>query len=312
MPQPRTIVVSGATGLIGSRLVDALVDRGDSVIRLVRQETLRQHKTVVPAGVRDEVWDPRQGVLNPRVLEGVDGIVNLAGASIGDRRWTTEYKEEILASRVAATHTITQALLKTEEPAKVFLSGSASGFYGFPSHRVDETSPAGDTYLAHVCELWEQAARPAMARGTRLTSLRTGIVLSPHGGALKKLLLPLRFGVGGPLGSGDQVWSWITLDDHIRALLFLLDDSRGWGPVNLVAPQAATNKEITQACARALHRPSFMKVPGFALRMVLGEFADEILQGVEITPSVLVELGFRFNHATVADAVQWAFTNQSG
>lgn len=300
---PHTIVIAGASGMIGSALTTALRERGHHVIQLTRQRTGR---TQTGQGVDTVTWDPARGFVPQKVIDRADAVINLAGASIGDRRWDKAYKKKILHSRVCATSTLARAIARSDTPPQVLLQASATGFYGFPEHPVDEKSFSGSTFLAAVCRAWEAEAKPAMNAGCRVVFLRTGIVLDPSGGALKKMLIPLKLGVGGPLGSGNQVWSWITLADHVRACLFLLDTAQAWGPVNLVAPGAVTQRELTAAFAQQMRRPALVTVPSFALRVALGQFAGEITRGVTVRPTVLDELGFTFDHPTVDRAARWA------
>ncbi|MFD2839258.1 TIGR01777 family oxidoreductase [Populibacterium corticicola] len=300
MPHTPHVVVSGATGLIGSKVVDALLDAGYDVIRLVRSAKTEPNPRVI-----DSLWDPSAGVIDSTVIDGAYGVINLAGAGIGDRRWDRIVKREILASRVGATTTLVKAITSVPTPPQVLVSGSATGYYGFPDQIVDETSPSGDTFLAGVCTAWERAASGAMTAGTRVAYARTGLVMSPEGGALKKLLLPLKFGVGGPLGSGEQLWSWISLEDEVRALVFLLEHDKAWGPVNLVAPQTVPHRELVAKVAGEIHRPHALKVPAFALRAVVGEFAQEIVNGVHVEPTVLESLGFEYSHPRVDALARW-------
>lgn len=300
--ESRTVLIAGASGLIGSALTTALLDRGDSVIALTRQSSPPPPKH---ANLSVSRWDPASGVLNQAVVDRCDIVVNLAGASIGARRWNAQYKRTILESRTGATALLAKAVHNSPTPPHTFLQGSASGFYGDSGAVVTEHSQVGDTFLAKVCASWEKAAGPAMASGTRLAYIRTATVMSPSEGALQKLLLPMKFGLGGPLGSGEQDWSWITLKDHIRALQFVMDTPTVWGPVNLVAPQFAKNLEITQAIASALHKPARFPVPAPILRLALGEFANEILMSQRITPMILTQLGFEFSHPTVQDLANY-------
>ncbi len=300
MPHTPHVVVSGATGLIGTRLVDALLDAGYDVIRLIRSAKTEPNPRVI-----DSLWDPSAGIIDKAVIDGAYGVVNLAGSGIGDRRWDRIVKRDILASRVNATNTLVKAITNVPTPPKVFVSGSATGYYGFPDQIVDESSPSGDTFLADVCTAWERAASGAMTAGTRVAYARTGLVMSHDGGALKKLLFPLKCGLGGPLGSGDQPWSWISLEDEVRALMFMLEHDKAWGPVNLVAPQTVPHAELVAQIARELHRPHALKVPPFALRLAVGEFAQEIVNGVHVLPTVLESLGFEYSHPRVEDLARW-------
>jgi len=284
------IAVTGSTGLIGSALVGHLRSEGHTVQRLVRR------KAVAP----DEIeWDPKAGTIDLTALEGVDAVIHLAGASVGDHRWTKKYRAEILNSRLLGTTTIANAV-NTVKP-KVFISGSAIGYYGETGNRaVTETDRGGDDFLSAVCREWEAAAD--LAGDVRTVKIRTGLVLEPTGGALGKMLPLFRFGLGGKLGSGKQWWSWITLHDEIRAICHILDSNLS-GPINLTSPNPVTNQEFTAALARALHRPALFPVPGFALKAVLGGFSSEILGSKKVLPSALVDSGFTFDYPHVTSAL---------
>ena len=286
----RTIAVTGASGLIGSALVSHLRERGDNVIKLVRREPR----------AKDEVsWNPIEGKVDLVSLEGVDSIVHLAGAGVGDKRWSTSYKAEILNSRLYGTTTIANAAEQLK--VKSLISSSAIGWYGETGNRaVNEKDRGGDDFLARVCLEWERAADGAPS--VRTAKIRTGLVLDPTGGALGRMMPLFKFGLGGKLGSGKQWWSWITLHDQIRAIDFLIDHDIS-GPVNLTAPNPATNSEFTAALARALKRPALLPVPGFALKLTLGGFSTEILGSKRVLPEVLDEAGFTFDFPHLAPAL---------
>ncbi|MFF0246636.1 TIGR01777 family oxidoreductase [Streptosporangium sandarakinum] len=292
-----TIIVTGSSGLLGSALVRSLRADGTRVVRLVRR---------APQGPDEAFWDPAEGTLDPAVLEGAHAVVHLAGAGIGDRRWNEEYKREIVRSRVEGTATVARAL--AELPAgPALLSASATGFYGDTGDReVDETSPAGSGFLARdVVVPWEAATRPATEAGVRVALLRTGLVLSRDGGLLARILPLFRAGTGAPLGSGRQYMSWISLDDWVGAVRYILNDPEMSGPVNLTAPEPVTNERFTRALGRAVHRPTMpVAVPGFMLRAVLGEFAEEgVLIGQRVLPRRLLEAGHSFRHIRLDDAL---------
>ena len=293
---PRTVVVAGASGLIGGAVVDALRAAGDTVVRLVRR----------PAAAPDErTWDPGEGRLDPSVLEGVDGVVNVGGAGVGDHRWTTEYREEILRSRLDGTALIAQTAAACDRPPRRILQASASGFYGSRGEEVlDEDSTPGSGFLADVVRAWEAAADPARAAGVDVVHLRSGIVLTPRGGAVAKMLPLFRAGLGGRLGSGRQWWAWITLADEVRAVQHLLGSTLT-GPVNLTAPEPARNADVTRALGHAVHRPTVLPVPAFALRAVLGGFAGDVLGSQRIVPTRLTGDGFSHRHPTIDDAAAW-------
>ncbi len=292
-----TIVVTGSSGLLGSALVRALRADDRPVLRLVRRE---------PKEPDEAFWDPARGVLDPSLLEGAEAVVHLAGAGIGDRRWTESYKRELLRSRVDGTRTLAEALASLDEKPGVLLSGSAVGFYGDTGDRVvDESAPAGKGFLAEVVRAWEAAATPAEEAGVRVVRLRSGIVLSSAGGALAKVLPIFKVGAGAPLGSGRQYVSWISLPDWLKAVRFLLTSQDISGPVNVTAPEPVTNAQYTTAIGKALRRPTMpVGAPGFALRLALGEFATEgVLAGQRVVPRRLLDAGHGFSHPTLEEAL---------
>ena len=284
------IAISGASGLIGTALVGHLRSEGHTVQRLVRRK----------AQAPDEIqWDPASNSVDIDALAGVDAIIHLAGANVGDHRWTKKYRAEILNSRLLGTTAIAHAV--TTVAPKVFISASAIGYYGETGNRaVNESDRGGDDFLAAVCREWEAAAD--LASNTRVVKIRTGLVLEPTGGALGRMLPLFRFGIGGKLGSGKQWWSWITLHDQIRAICHLLESEIS-GPVNLTSPNPVTNQEFTAALARALHRPALLPVPGFALKIALGGFSTEILGSKKVLPQALLESGFTFDYPHITSAL---------
>ncbi|MGV9305410.1 TIGR01777 family oxidoreductase [Nonomuraea sp. NPDC003727] len=291
------IIVTGASGLLGRALVGALTAEGENVVRLVRR---------TPRRTDESFWQPDKGVVDRAVLEGARAVVHLAGAGLGERRWSDDYRREILDSRVMGTRTLVTALKELESPPEVLMSASGAGFYGDTGDRVtDESGPRGEGFLAELCERWEAEAGQATQAGVRTATLRTAITLSAQGGALKQILPIFRMGLGAPLGSGRQWWSWITLDDWVRAALHILNNRALEGPVNVAAPEPVTNKEFTLALGRALKRATMpIAVPGFALRAGLGGFADEgLLIGQRAVPSKLLDSGFRFLHPTLDEAL---------
>jgi uncharacterized protein (TIGR01777 family) len=283
------VVLAGSSGLIGTALAERLRAEGHTVRRLVRRP---------PRGPEEHRWDPDAGVLDPAVLTGARAVVNLAGAGVGDKRLTAARKRVVLESRTRTTGLIARTIAGMDAPPRVLLQGSATGAYGYRGDtEVTEAEPYGDSYLAGVVRQWEAAAAPAVARdGVRVAFLRTGIVLARSGGAAGRLLPLIRLGLGGPLGSGQQYWSWISLEDEVRAILHLLDAPVS-GPVNLVA-QPATELEVVRALAEAVHRPAVLPVPGFALKLALGQFSDEILGSLRVVPAALTASGFVHRHPT--------------
>jgi uncharacterized protein (TIGR01777 family) len=290
------VAISGSSGLIGAALVAALTGAGHRPVRLVRRE---------PSG--DEIrWDPDGGSIDAASLEGIGGVVNLAGAGIGDHRWTDEYKLEILRSRTKSTVLLSGALADLVKPPSVLVSGSAIGFYGDRGDELlDEASPAGTGFLPEVCVAWEAATMAAEQADIRVAHVRTGIVLSGQGGALKKQLPLFKVGAGGKLGSGRQWQSWISIEDEVGAILHLLTaDVRG--AVNLTAPNPVRNAEFAKTLAGVLGRPSFLPVPSFGPKLLLGsELADNLLfAGQRVTPKVLEGRGYEFRHPTLEVALR--------
>jgi uncharacterized protein len=296
MDARRRVAVTGSSGLIGSALCAALEAGGDEVIRLVRREP-------GPGSVR---WDPEAGTIDAAGLEGVDAVVHLAGEGIGNRRWSAAQKRRILESRTLGTALLARALAGLDHPPAVLVSGSAIGFYGDRGDdRLDEQSERGRGFLADVVAGWEAATEPASAAGIRVVHARTGIVLSAKGGALPRLLLPVKLFAGGPLGRGDQYMSWISLDDEVAALVWLLDAEVS-GPVNLTAPEPVTNRELVRTIGRILRRPAKLPTPAFGPRLLLGrEMADELLfSSTRAVPARLLADGFGFGHPDLEPALR--------
>jgi hypothetical protein len=265
------------------------------VVHLVR----RQPSTDLEIG-----WDPTSRTLDPRDLSGLTAVVHLAGAGVGAHRWTAAYKHEILASRVDGTATIATALADLGEPVAL-VSGSAIGFYGDRGERtLTEDSDPGQGFLAEVVQAWEAATKPAEDAGLRVVHARTGLVLTPKGGAMERVLPLARLGLAGPLGSGRQYWSWITLHDEVRALAHLVDQELA-GPVNLVSTQPMRQSEVMKALGAVLGRPALLPAPTLALKVFLGEFAGDVLASDRILPSVLTASGFVFDHDTIESAMRW-------
>jgi uncharacterized protein (TIGR01777 family) len=289
------ILLAGASGFLGTRLVARLRDSGHEAIRLVRR----------PVREPDEIrWDPAAGQLDASALSTVDAVVNLAGAGVGDKRWTDQYKKTLVDSRVDATATLVRAMRGVTDGPKVLLNSSAVGFYGETGDRaVDEQSPPGEGFLPDLCQAWEAATEPARDAGTRVLQLRTGFPLARDGGLLKPLLLQFRLFAGGKLGNGRQYVPWISLPDWLGAVEFLLARDDIAGPVNLTGPQPVPNAEFSAALARALHRPALFAVPGFALRLAVGEFGGEALVGQRVLPGVLAKHGFGFAQRTIDEAL---------
>jgi len=287
------IVVSGASGLIGSALVPQLAAHGHEVTRLVRRA----------ARAGESQWDPARGVIDAELVGTADAIIHLSGAGIGDKRWSNSYKREILDSRVRSTKLLASVIAGAARRPSIFLAGSAIGWYGARGDEVlDETSSAGTGFLADVCKEWEAAAAGA---GTRTVFLRTGIVLSPKGGALKKLLPLFRAGLGGKFGRGDQWQSWISIDDEVAAIDYLLTANVS-GAVNLTAPAAVTNADFAKVLGKVLGRPAMLPVPAIGPKLLLGgELADALLfTGQRVIPRVLSSAGYQFTHPTLEIALR--------
>jgi uncharacterized protein len=295
--------VTGASGFIGSALVEALEERGDTVVRFVRPDSPRVNSDVIH-------WDPSLGVVDEddvRRSGGFDAVVNLAGVGIADRGWSTQQKELIRRSRAEATTLLVQVLRDSSGTAYL-ASGSAIGIYGSRGDEtLDETSSAGDDFLAEVCVEWEQATAPLAETGSSVAHLRTGIVMARHGGALRKQLPLFRLGIGGPIGSGRQWLSPISLRDEVRAILWLLE-TRASGPFNLVAPAALTNRDFAVALGHQLHRPSRVRVPIGAVRIAIGpELADATaLASQRVVPAALVDTGFTFESPDIESIISSA------
>lgn len=288
--------VTGASGLIGSELVPALRARGHDVVRLVRR---------APTAADEVRWDPENGEVDLAALNGTDGIVHLAGAGVGDKRWTPEYKRTILLSRVNGTDTIARAMAHLEPRPRVLVCGSAIGYYGDTGDReVTEASHQGSGFLADVVAQWEAAATPAQDAGIRVAFARTGLVVSNRGGAWKRLLPIFRLGLGGKIGSGHQYWSFISLRDEVDALITLLEDESYSGPVNLTAPVPVTNAEVTAAMGRVLGRPTVLPVPAFALKIALGEFSADVLGSQRVIPTVLADHEFTWSDPSIDEAIR--------
>jgi uncharacterized protein (TIGR01777 family) len=290
------ILVSGSHGLIGTALIERLHAEGHAVARLVRGR----------ADAGDVAWDPAQGVLDPADLEGYDGVVHLAGEGIGEKRWTTDQKAKILDSRVKGTTLLSETLAKVSAAPSVLVSGSAVGYYGDRgSETLTEDSSPGTGFLAGVARQWEASTAAAQAAGIRVVHLRTGIVLSSAGGALKETLPIFKFGLGGRLGSGRQYWSWIGIDDEVGAIVHALTHDTIRGAVNGTAPNPVTNAEFTRSLGKALGRPAFLVVPKPALAVRFGsEMAqDMLLSGQKALPVKLEATGYHFAHPDLAGAL---------
>lgn len=292
------IAVAGASGLIGGSLVRSLTADGHEVVRLVRR----------PPRAEDEIhWDPEGGRVDAAGLAGCDAVVNLAGAGVGDRRWTDAYKRRIRTSRVLGTTALAEAVAGLRERPRVFVNGSAMGYYGETGDRaVDESAPPGDGFLPRLCVEWEAAAAPAQEAGVRTVFTRTGLVVARGGGAWGRLFPLFEAGLGGRMGDGRQYWSYISLHDEVAAIRHLIDTDGLSGPFNLTAPTPLTNREITAAMGRVLHRPTLFAVPAPVLRAALGEMAGDVLGSARVLPKRLLESGFTFAFPDIEGALRAA------
>jgi uncharacterized protein len=291
------VVVTGSTGFIGSALVTALGRRGDEVVRLARG---------APAGA-SPTWDPDAGTISSATFDGADAVVHLAGEGIGEKKWTPEQKLRIVESRVKGTTLLARTIAERAMKPAVLVSGSAIGYYGDRGdEELDETSASGGDFLADVCRQWESAAQPAAAAGIRLVTIRTGIVLDPRGGVLKRLLPPFRFGLGGRVASGRQWMSWIALVDTVGAILHALDHESLRGPVNLTAPNPVTNAELTKTLGSVLHRPTVLPTPLLPLKLLYGSelVAALLVGGQRVRPRCLLDDGYVFAHTDLASALR--------
>ncbi|MGW3912522.1 TIGR01777 family oxidoreductase [Streptomyces sp. NPDC005070] len=280
------IVIAGASGLIGSALARSLSAEGHEVVRLVRRE---------PRSPDEIRWDPQRQRIDAVGLIGCAAVVNLAGAPVAGRPWTRTYKRMIRDSRVLGTVTLAEAVASLDEPPRVFVNGSAIGFYGDTDGRaVDESAPPGDGFLSSVCVEWEEATAPAQEAGVRTVIPRTGLVVAREGGAWARLIPLFKAGAGGRMGNGRQYWSYIALHDEVAAIRHLIDTESLSGPVNLTAPDPLTNGEITEAMGRVLHRPTLLTAPAPLLRLALGDMAEDVLGSQRVLPTRLLESGFTF------------------
>lgn len=290
------VAIAGSSGLIGSALTTALRTADHRVIRIVRRR---------PSNADEVFWNPDTGEFDIGELAGVDAVINLCGVNVGAKRWSGAFKQSLRDSRIGPTDVLAAAVAEAGVP--LLVNASAVGFYGDTRNRVvDESTPHGAGFLAQLCLDWEAATAAASDAGARVVLLRTGLVLSPSGGMLNRLRPLFGLGLGARLGDGRQYLPWISLEDQVRAVLFAISHTELAGPVNVTGPAPVTNGEFTSALGRALHRPTPMIVPGFVLRAMLGEFADEgLLSGQRAIPAALEEAGFVFHHKTVGEALAY-------
>lgn len=291
------VLVTGSSGMVGSALVKALQSKGHHVLRLVRNEATQDNEVS---------WDPITGTIDSSKLEDVDAVVNLAGENISTGRWSPQKKKRIWDSRVLGTQNLVRALLKLQSPPKVLVNASAIGFYGDTgSTAVDENGAYGTGFLASVCKDWEQATQEAEKGEMRVVKLRIGMVVSPEGGALKKMLLPFKLGFGGKVGSGKQYMSWISIDDLVSMIIYSLENQNVSGVINAVAPNPVTNSEFTKALGKVLGRPTIFPLPAFVARTMLGEMADELLLvSSRVLPKAILDHGFTFKYPKIEETLQ--------
>lgn len=297
------VAITGSSGLIGSALSGALEGAGHTPVPVVRRQ----------ARPGEIAWKPSEGTIDAAGFEGIDAVVNLAGAGIGDKRWTEERKQLIRESRTKSTALLAETLAGLDRPPKVLLSGSGIDYYGDRGDEIlTEDAGPGTGFLPELCQDWEAAAQPAIDAGIRTAFLRTGVVQTPDGGALAKTLPPFKFGLGGRLGSGEQWWSWISIDDEVGAILHLLDAGTSAGTsggvsggVNMTAPNPVRNRAYTKALGRELGRPTILPIPDFGPKLLLGsELAETLLyESKRVVPGVLEASGYRFRHATIEDCL---------
>ena len=297
------VAVSGASGLVGSKLCSTLKDAGHEVIKIVRSSS--------SAGAQDIVWDQKSGTDALNKLDGVDAVIHLAGESIASGRWNDEKKAAIRSSRVEPTRALSEKLAQLQNGPKVFLCASAIGFYGNRgAQELNEESPAGSDFLADVCKEWENATVKAREAGIRVVNLRTGVVLSKNGGALKAMLPPFMLGAGGNMGDGKQYMSWIDINDEANAIYHCLITESISGPVNLVAPNPVSNAQFTKALGAAIKRPTIFPMPAFAAHLVLGEMADAlILSSTRVKCDRLQATGFKFEYPQISASLNHVMNN---
>jgi uncharacterized protein len=297
------VVIAGGSGLIGGRLIDALLQAHHEVILLSRDPERTREKFT---SVRVEHGDLKAGGALVKVIDGSDAVINLSGESIASHRWTPDQKQRILSSRIDSTRTIVAAIAQATRKPAVLLNASASGYYGnVQGGEVNETNPKGEGFLADVCGEWEMEALQARASGVRVVLLRSGVVLEKYGSALQKFLLPFRFFAGGPLGSGEQWFPWIHIQDEVNAILYSAGNEQILGPINLAAPDPVRMEDFCRVLGKVLNRPAWLSVPGFVLKLALGEMAEPLLlQGQKMIPQKLIGAGFKFQFSKLEDALR--------
>ncbi len=293
----KKILISGASGLLGQRLIPLLLTGNHTVLSLVRRQ---------PKADNEIFWDPLKGILDIDKLKGIDAVIHLSGENVGEGRWTQKKKQRILESRLLSTHLLSEAVSTMSQGPEVFISASATGYYGdCGSRTVTEKSNPGDNFLASVCQQWEEAAKPALSKGIRTVSMRLGVVITPEGGALKKLLLPYLLGLGGRIGSGKQYLSWIGIDDALAAFYHTLMNDQVSGPVNVVSPEPVSQTDFSKTMASVLSRPAVFPLPAFLIKLIFGQMGEEgLLYSTKAIPEQLLDTGFLFRHSTLREALK--------
>ncbi len=293
------VLITGSTGLIGTALEESLSANGHKVRGLLRSNFAKG----------DPHWNPEEGVIDLGNFTQIDAVIHLAGENISEGRWNEAKKARIRDSRVLGTKLIAEFLAKLEHKPKVFISGSAIGFYGSRGEEeVDENSKPGEGFLPDVSKEWDEAAKPAHNAGIRVVNIRTGVVLSLSGGALKKMLFPFKMGMGGVVGNGKQYMSWVSIDDEVEMIQFAMTNDSISGPVNLVSPNPVSNYQFTKTLGRALRRPTMFPMPAFMARLMFGEMADDLLlASTRVIPRKLINAGYKFQHSTLENALQFLF-----
>jgi uncharacterized protein (TIGR01777 family) len=290
------VAITGSRGMVGEQLAASLTTGGHQLTRIVRGR----------AAENELLWEPEADRFDTAPLEGVDAVVHLAGENIAARRWSAKQKARIRDSRIGGTRLLCESLAQRQRPPQVLVCASAIGYYGHRADELlDESSPPGIGFLAEVTQGWEAATKPALKAGIRVVMLRFGVILSPRGGALAKMLIPFKLGAGGIVGDGSQYWSWVSIDDAVGAAQHALITDSLSGPVNVVAPAAVTNRQFTKTLGRVLSRPTLVPMPAFAARLALGEMADELLlASTRVEPKRLIESGYSFRHTDLEEALR--------
>lgn len=299
----KRIIVTGATGLIGRKLVNALLQRGDNAV--VFSRSVNKAKNIFPNSIELVEWDYLKPELWKSKLENSDAVIHLAGINLFAKRWSNDFKKTVLESRKLSTNNLVEAIKSVAKKPEVFISASGIGYYGDCGEAVlHETSPKGNDFLADVCDVWESEAQKIGDYGIRNIQIRTGLVLSPEDGVLKQMLLPFKLYIGGPLGNGRQWWSWLHIDDIVDIYLYALDNSQLHGPLNAASPNPVRMKEFASTFGKVLRRPSLFPVPKFVLKIVIGETAEVVTASQRVDVKKLFESGYKFGFEKLEDALR--------